>query len=92
MTTLARSALADSLDRCTLYQRRQIGSGVLALGLRTQGRSLRLVDPDLAEVLESFAALLDGLQRHGTAQERYLEGMAIVDRFRSFARMTTADP
>lgn len=81
MTGLAESTLKDLQGVGTLYVRRQCGLGVLKVTFERAAGRLRLVAPEQAEVVRSFAELFERIDRSRPAAEQFLEVGRVLDRY-----------
>jgi hypothetical protein len=87
---IAGSTLADLRGVAQLYLRRQLSLMALRVNFERAATRLRLLDPEGAEVLRSFADLLDRIAEGRPAREQHLEVARVLDRFDYWARGAAA--
>lgn len=86
---LVGSSLADLDGAGTLYLRRQCSLGVLRVNFDRAATRLRLVAPEEAEVVRSFAELLDRIDDRRPEAEQYAEVGRVLDRLSDWSRSLT---
>jgi hypothetical protein len=89
MIGLAESTLKDLQDAGSLYVRRQIGLGVVRVNFERAATRLRLVAPEHAEVVRSFADLLARIDEKRPEKEQWLEVGRVLDRYEDWLKRST---
>lgn len=77
---LVESTLVDLQDVGSLYTRKQAGLGVLRITFERAAARLRLVAPEHAEVVRSFADLLGRIDEKRPEKEQYVEVGRVLGR------------
>ena len=83
---LAESTLKDLQDVGSLYVRKQAGLGVLRITFERAAERLRLVAPEHAEVVRSFADLLGRIDEKRPEKEQYVEVGRVLGRLDDWIR------
>ena len=77
---LAESTLKDLQDVGSLYVRKQASLGVLRITFGRAAERLRLVAPEHADVVRSFAELLGRIDEKRPEKEQYVEVGRVLGR------------